>query len=73
MARIENKRLVCMDMGTGDVRVYAGRFTLLKSDLFLETPPSVPSTCHLDFLTSNEHNTGGGGVCFHLKYLSTYI
>lgn len=54
MARIENKRLVCMDMGTGDVRVYAGRFTLLKSDLFLETPPSVPSTCHLDFLTSNE-------------------
>lgn len=61
-----------MDMGTGGIRVYAGRFTLVKSDLFLETPPSIASTCQLDFLTSNERDTGGG-VCLNSENLSTYI
>lgn len=57
-----------MDMGAGSVRVYAGRFTLLKSDLFLETPPSIALRHQLNFSISNEHDTGGGGYALHLTY-----
>lgn len=77
VARIENKWLVCIDMGACGMGIYPGRFTFERSDRLLDMPPSVPSTCHLDFLTSNELRSGFGiydvGVCFPLEYLSTYI
>lgn len=48
--------------GTAGTRVYPGRFTLLKSDLFSQKAIAVQRTRHSAFGTlPNYHIKGGGG------------
>ena len=58
------------DIGAVGARVYAGRFTLLKSDFILLKPLSNLRTQYASFLISNEPIGGGG---FNPKYKIPYI
>lgn len=71
VAKIENKWLVCIDMGACDMGIYPGRFTFERSDRLLDMPPSVPSIHQLDFSISNKHDLRGGGMLYiwHFEHL----
>ena len=61
-------------IGAAGIRVYAGRFTLLKSDHFSQKAIAVQRTRHSAFGTlPNYHIKGGGGGSFHSKNKISYI
>ena len=60
-------------IGAAVARVYAGRFTLLKSDHFSQKAIAVQRTCHSAFGTYRTIISKGGGGSFHSKNKISYI
>lgn len=59
--------------GVAGARVYAGRFTLLKSDHFSQKAIAVQRTHHSASGTLPNYHIKGGGGSFHSKNKISYI
>lgn len=60
-------------IGIAGARVYAGRFTLLKSDHFSQKAIAVQRTHHSASGTLPNYHIKGGGGSFHSKNKISYI